>query len=340
MSEDRQLRAVHLILGFKPLSNLFQDLGQAIRVSDPKLARIDISVPSFLARKDLPLVELPFHCSPQEVAALREEITSSRLSLETEIDQFRLEEEGEMQERPVELSNSKGEFDRSSMAHSPRLIIARVDNNSEEEEDMALNPRKGLKDILAGRNKGSSSKETPKTQLPPNLPPPHLPSPLGILSNPNLQKKKRKEKDIEEGKMLPKDPKQHKITKDRLRESLVKSRGPSTRPMYVFQLGTPSWNWMAGRYPKTFLSRIPKRSCPSCGRDFRAPSLASQGHRCLEESKAARAFPVTEEGSSPSKPLGTIYSFPFLLFCFVSNILLYFLYAGYPGSFRGQGMGQ
>ena len=262
VSEDRQLRAVHLILGFKPLSNLFQDLGQAIRVSDPKLARIDISVPSFLAQKDLPLVELPFHCSPQELAALREEITSSRLSLETEIDQFRLEEEGEMQERPMELSNSKGEFDRSSMAHSPRLIIARVDNNSEEEEDMALNPRKGLKDILAGRNKGSSSKETPKTQLPPNLPPPPLPSPLGILSNPNLQKKKRKEKDIEEGKMLPKDPKQHKITKDRLRESLVKSRGPSTRPMYVFQLGTPSWNWMAGRYPKTFLSRNSKEVMP------------------------------------------------------------------------------
>ena len=224
MSEDKKLRAVHLILGFEPLSNLFQDMGQAIRVGDPRLAWIDISVRGFLAREDLPLIELPFHRSPHEVATPREETTSSRLSLEAEIDQFRLEEERETQERPMKLSNSEGEFDRSSMAHSPRLIIARVDNNFEEEEDMALNPRKGLKDILAGRNKGSSSKETPKTQLPPNLPPPPLPSPLGILSNPNLQKKKRKEKDIEEGKMPSKDQKEHKITKDRSRESSVKSK--------------------------------------------------------------------------------------------------------------------
>ena len=86
VGEDRQLRAIHLILGFKPLSNLFQDVGQAIRVGDPKLARINVSVPSFLARKDLPPVELPFHRSPREVAALREETTSSHLSLEAEID--------------------------------------------------------------------------------------------------------------------------------------------------------------------------------------------------------------------------------------------------------------
>ena len=72
---------------------------------------------------------------------------------------------------------------------------------------MTLNSRKGLKDILAERNKGSSPKEAPKTQLLPNLPPPPLPSPLGLLPNLNLQKKKRKEKDIEEGEIAPpKDP--------------------------------------------------------------------------------------------------------------------------------------
>ena len=94
VSEDRQLQAVHLILDFEPLSNLFQDMGQAIRAGDPRLARIDISVSSLLARKDLPPVELPFHCSSLEVAAPREETTSSHLSLEAEIDQFHLEEEG------------------------------------------------------------------------------------------------------------------------------------------------------------------------------------------------------------------------------------------------------
>ena len=84
VSEDGQLRAIHLILDFKPLLNLFQDL--TIRAGDPRLAHIDISVPDFLAKKDLPPVELPFHWSPRKVAALREETTSSGLSLEAEID--------------------------------------------------------------------------------------------------------------------------------------------------------------------------------------------------------------------------------------------------------------
>ena len=74
---------------------------------------------------------------------------------------------------------------------------------------MALNPRRGLKDLIVGRNKGSSSKEAPKTQLPPNPPLPPLPSPISLLPNPNLQKKKRKEKDIKEGEIAPpKGPKQ------------------------------------------------------------------------------------------------------------------------------------
>ena len=43
VSEDRQLRAVHLILDFIPLSDKFQDVGNAIRANDPRLARIDVS---------------------------------------------------------------------------------------------------------------------------------------------------------------------------------------------------------------------------------------------------------------------------------------------------------
>ena len=99
----------------------------------------------------------------------------------------------------MELSNSEAEFDRFSAAHSSRLIVAWGDTSSKEEEEMALNSRKGLKDLVARRNNGSSSKEAPKTQLPPNPPLPPLPSPLGLLPDPNLQKKKRKEKDIEGG---------------------------------------------------------------------------------------------------------------------------------------------
>ena len=34
VSEDRQLRATHLVLDYDPLSRIFQEAGQAIRVGD------------------------------------------------------------------------------------------------------------------------------------------------------------------------------------------------------------------------------------------------------------------------------------------------------------------
>ena len=124
MSEDEQLRAVHLILDFEPLPNKFQDVGQAIRAGDPRLRRIDVSRPRFLAREDLPLVELPLPHALPKAATPREETAFSHLSLEAEIDQFYLEEEGEVEEEPFEISDSMGELNRAFAAHSPKLIIA------------------------------------------------------------------------------------------------------------------------------------------------------------------------------------------------------------------------
>ena len=59
--------------------------------------------------------------------------------------------------------------------------------------------RPGLKGLLASRNKGGSSKETPKTP-PPVSPPP--PTDLGLLAMPNL-KKRRPDHELEEGKLVP-----------------------------------------------------------------------------------------------------------------------------------------
>ena len=95
VSEDRQLKAVHLILHFEPISDTFHEVGHTIRARDSQLAWIDVSVPGFLAREDLPPIELPLRRSPREVAAPREEIASSCLSLEAEIGQFHLEEDRE-----------------------------------------------------------------------------------------------------------------------------------------------------------------------------------------------------------------------------------------------------
>ena len=64
VSEDHQLRAVHLILDFEPISRVFQDIGHAIRVGDPRINRIDVSKPNFLAQDDLPPVRLPVQQIP------------------------------------------------------------------------------------------------------------------------------------------------------------------------------------------------------------------------------------------------------------------------------------
>ena len=219
ISKDRQLRAVHLILDYEPLSHIFQDAGQVIRASDPRLARIDVSKPEFLARRNLLLVELSIQRVLQEVAVLREETTATHLSLEAEIDQFHLEEEGEVPERPVEVLDSKVGLDRFSVANFPRLVVAKVDTSSKEEEEekeMALNQRRSLRDLMAKRNKGSSLKEAFKSQVPPTLPPlpPLPPTDLELHAMKDL-KKKRPMQEFEEGEVAPqKGTKQQKTNKD------------------------------------------------------------------------------------------------------------------------------
>ena len=59
ISEDQQLRVVHLILDFEPISKTFQEIGHVIRAGDAQINCIDVSKPDFLAREDPPPVRLP-----------------------------------------------------------------------------------------------------------------------------------------------------------------------------------------------------------------------------------------------------------------------------------------
>ena len=59
VNDDGQLRAVHLILDFEPISRSFLDVDNSIRARDYRLARIDVSQPNFLANDDLPPVDHP-----------------------------------------------------------------------------------------------------------------------------------------------------------------------------------------------------------------------------------------------------------------------------------------
>ena len=89
---------------------------------------------------------------------------------------------------------------------------------------MALNLRKGRKDLLSGRNKGSSSREALKSQALLTLPLPSPPTIVGLLLIPNL-KKKMKEQEMEEGEVVPqKDAKQQKMAQDKGHASSVESK--------------------------------------------------------------------------------------------------------------------
>ena len=80
-------------------------------------------MPGFLAWRDLPLVVLPLQQVLPEAAAAaapREEIASSRLTLEDEIDKFHFEE-GEAQEAQiVHISDAEDEPDKH-LVFTPRL---------------------------------------------------------------------------------------------------------------------------------------------------------------------------------------------------------------------------
>ena len=217
MSEDGQLQAAHLILDYEPLSHTFQDIGQATRAGSSRLARTDVFKPGFLAQRDLPPVAMPIPQNlpptaqppPQnllETAAFPEEgIASSRLSLEEEINKFHFEESNPKAPL-IDLLDAEGELDRNSGIRTPVLVIACSDNSSDEEEDnMALNKgNKSLRELMAARGKGSTSKAPLKSQAPSNLPsaPPQVPADLGLKPNPDL-KKKRPAKSLEEGEVGP-----------------------------------------------------------------------------------------------------------------------------------------
>ena len=214
MNEDRQLRAVHLILDFEPISRVFQDIGHAIRAGDPKINRIEVSKPNFLAQDDLPPVRLPVQkIPPQLVVPLQqvhledsieaeEEIASSRLSLEEEIDKFHFVEDAGPSEKPIDISNSKTNSVDISFVHPRQLVITQIDSESEEEEgQIDQKKRPGLRGLLA-KSRGGSSKEAPKTQPPSEIPVPPPHTNLGLQAMPNL-KKRRPNQGLEEGEIVP-----------------------------------------------------------------------------------------------------------------------------------------
>ena len=212
-------------------------MGHAIRAGDPRLARIDVLMPGFLAREDLAPVELPFHHSLSEVVAPREETASLRLSLEAKIDQFRLkEEEQKPRELMVQVSDSEDEPDRFSSVRTLSLVIAHINDSLEDEEKMALNRKKGLKELFVERNKGTLRPQPLHTLLPPPSPPTVDLLPIPI---PNLKKKRKEKEIVEEGEVVSqKESKHQKMAKDKGCPSSIESKEAE----HLADMCHPTWN--------------------------------------------------------------------------------------------------
>ena len=207
VNDNGQLRAVHLILDFEPISRSFLDVGNSIRVGDHRLARINVSRPDFLAPYDLPPVDhpipqgIPLVAQPLQQVPLGEAIfregTASSSSLEQEIDRFQFEEE------TILVSEAEEGVDEHSCVQTPAQVVTYIADTSDEEE-MAPKTGPSLKELMKNRNKAPSPQDKHKSKPPvnPYPPPPQVPTDLRLKPNPDLRRK-RPVDTAEEGELGP-----------------------------------------------------------------------------------------------------------------------------------------
>ena len=254
VNDDGQLRAVHLILDFEPISRSFLDVGNSIRADDYRLAHIDVSRPGFLAPHDLPLVDhpipqgIPFTTQPlQQVplgqAIIGEEAASSS-SIEEKIDRFQFEEEA------IVISEAKEGANEYLYIQTPTQTITYIGDSSDEEEAMAPKTGPSLKKLMKNRNKAPSPKDKNESKPPTNPPPPPPPqilADLGLKPNPNLRRKRHTEA-TEEGELGP--------SKGSKQPGSPKTKGTEGPILWIAEknllwpkcadqsaLGHPSWRW-------------------------------------------------------------------------------------------------
>ena len=117
------------------------------------------------------------------------------------------------------------------MVGAPIVIACSDDSSNEEVDNMASGKGKSLRELMATRGKGQSSKAPAQSQTP-VLPPvaPQLPSNLGLKVNLNL-KKKRPVDTPKEGEVVPHSVRQQKPTRGQKnkRASSVESQEEENR---------------------------------------------------------------------------------------------------------------
>ena len=102
-----QLRAAHLILGYKPISRVFQAPRCVIRAKDHRLHRISVVYEGFIVPEGIPLPRNTPLTQPLPVATLSAGVPSPSPILQVEEE----EEEEQKEEGFVDLTKSTDEFE-------------------------------------------------------------------------------------------------------------------------------------------------------------------------------------------------------------------------------------
>ena len=104
---DGQLRAAHLILGYKPISHAFQAPRCVIRAKDPRFHRISVAYEGFVVPEGIPLPTSTPFTQPLPVTTLSAGVPSSSPILQ----EGEEEEEEQKDEGFVDLTESADEFE-------------------------------------------------------------------------------------------------------------------------------------------------------------------------------------------------------------------------------------
>nr|POE86104.1 5'-methylthioadenosine/s-adenosylhomocysteine nucleosidase 2 [Quercus suber] len=113
---DEQLRAVHVILGFTPISKRFQSSKHVINVKDPRLALIDMVVPRFLTE--------PPPLSPQDVELSDQLVARLLYPQEETIPSDEEQEEPTLEPTQVDMEKDFEVFSQANIGESDDVSLA------------------------------------------------------------------------------------------------------------------------------------------------------------------------------------------------------------------------
>ena len=180
---NSQLRAVHIILAYTPISLTFQAPKCVIRAKDPRFHRIRVAYEGFVVPEGVPIPEGTSLAQPLFLGIPSVEASPSQPIVKEEEEEEEKEEEVKEKEpgEIVDLSDSQDEFEvfnrplslentSADLIHQQKVGIVALD-----EMGIQRKSKRSLLDLIEsqpGKDAPGKSAQPQLPPLPPKLPPP------------------------------------------------------------------------------------------------------------------------------------------------------------------------